>query len=253
MVKNEIFDTRPSLLNIELNAKKNIILYEKFWIVTCVNRINPNKRTRYLLFHELANREFLKDETFISIVQPHFNNQIFQIYVDDTSDMVYLNMNSNIESLDFLQFKNWILKKTNCKYKFSSAKTTQKGFSQFFRLRMGLNYSLTDIDFILIKNKNEIYLIEEKTYIQNNNGYLGFGQYLGFQEVYKDILIRGKNLKFIIVFITEEQIVYLYDITSKGIPFRQAEFLSKWGKMVPIPIKEMDKMSLKELISKISD
>ena len=96
---------------------------------------------------------------------------------------------------------------------------------------MGKGFSLTDVDFYLIKNQ---FLVEEKTFIVDDYGYLGQGQFYSFKEVVQDIQIMP-NLYIILSNNGLEFFILKFDEIVKNYEFVN---LPKWGRMVKFKLPD---------------
>jgi len=262
MVKNEIYGTRPKFLEPYLEKIKGIFLFKNIWFVTCINRINPDVRTRYLMVKECFTRNEL-DSTDMSVLRPFFKNYIkmWAVHID-ADEAYYRNEGTAIKLLTLSELKEELLCVTKCKYLSGRGVTSEEAspFSQFFRSMMGSGFSFIDIDFIIYNQKNKerrLTVLEEKGFVdsQHNTGLIGYGQYLSFLEIYQDALNSQRledNIRWYIVF-RDGDVLYLYDVFSRGFPKRSTQYYHRWRKMTEIPLSETQQISLSELIQRIVD
>lgn len=255
MIKSEMFGTRPSKIIHYLKKIDEVSILQKFWFVTCIRAINCDKKTRYLLIKECES----KDELItidLSRIRPYFREYIdlWVVFIDD--EHVYLKKENRImEESNSIEFKEKLLTKTLCEYLPGYGLTSKVAspFSQFFRTNMGKCFSLTDIDFMIqVKKNKRLIILEEKTFVSNGFGLLGYGQYLSFKEIYYDALNKKSNnsIKWYIAFIDNEDI-YLYDATLNNFPSRPIKYEPRWGKMIEIPLTETKKIIIKDFNSEI--
>lgn len=255
MVKNEMFGTRPSILYPHLEELEGFSILRRFWFVTCVRYINRDVKTRYLLIKECETRDELQT-TDLSIIRPYFRDYIDMWVVFINNDEVYLKKErGSIKVMNSEGLKERLLTATECKYLPSFGMTSKEAspFSQFFRTNMGKGFSLTNVDFMIhVEENGKLIILEEKTFISNGFGLLGYGQYLSFGEIYHDALKNKRlenNIKWYIAFIDRDiDNIYLYDAASKNFPDRPSKYFHQWGKMVEIPLEEMKKILLKDII-----
>jgi len=248
MVKDEIFGTRPTFLKKYLKESDKLIILPTIWVVTCVSGTNPDPKTRYLVFQECkSDDDFLKKED-TEIFKKFFKFPIYQIVMGENDVSIKNIYNDDVEKLSLSAFKDWIKDQTKCKCDSGVGATSRPGFSGFFRTNMGNHFSLIDVDFLLVKDNNIVFLIEEKTYANDDESYIGYGQYLSFQEIYNDIIMKIDDLFFFILFIKDEDYILKYDVMKNGLPKRKGKNIQYWGYMIPIDISEMQKTNIEELI-----
>jgi len=114
-------------------------------------------------------------------------------------------------------------------------------FSRFFRDKMGGGFSLTDIDYLAVKN-DRLAIFEEKSFLSDNGGLVGFGQYLSFAEIHADVLRETESVMWWLVFVSDGKYL-IYDASVKGFPERDTFKHQRWGRMVEIPLVELERMS----------
>ena len=224
-VKNEIFGSRKSYLK-EVFKKHKLAYADGFFVVTCRARINSDKKTRYLILIENQNN--------LDTSNINENIPIYQIKFDKQyAYLTNLRNEKDVDKLNFEELRRWIVNKTKCKYiqSYGSSHSNIEGLSKFFRENMGKGFSLTDIDFYLIKNQ---FLVEEKTFIVDDYGYLGQGQFYSFKEVVQDIQIMP-NLYIILSNNGLEFFILKFDEILKNYEFVN---LPKWGRMVKFKLPD---------------
>ena len=240
-VKKEKFGSRKSILK-DLFKTNCISFISNIWVITCRNRINSDKDTRYLICIEGK----ISDES-VKILLSHIKVSIpiINVCFDEESkkiDLVDL-INQKKSILSYEEFKNAIIKRTCCKYIDSYAKgsTESTPLSRFFRENMGKGFALTDIDFFITSKK---LFFEEKNFIKNNEGYLGIGQCISMQEIINDIF-NDITLKIVCI---DNNNFYLSDV--QGIDCYNTKVIEGWGKMV---VFKLDKVSKEDFIKTLTD
>lgn len=267
-VKDEIFGTRKSILKDKIYSKKlkNSIIFENIWFVTCLRKYNPDKASRYLIIQECTNYKEWEGGSIKSLI-PFFKDYIkfMKIFIYNGKIRIKdLKTNKNIE-FDYKEegkklASKLILRELNClkgNLIPSAAKIIESeevsDVSKFLRKEMFGRAASTDIDFIII-DKDSLILVEEKTYLNDNGGSIGHGQYLSFREILIDGLNFKKTVRWYIVFTEDERPneCYYYDFLSeKSNPQRSP---SKYNstrreRRIVIPISEMRKINVDMFIN----
>ncbi len=241
-VKKEIYGSRPSVIEPILKDY-NVDYIKNIFVLTCRAEFNKNKSTRYLILIEFPT----PDDLDISLIKNLSNclkkdlkNRVVGVSLVEEEKKAYLlfvnNVNNKIKELSYKDLKDFLLKKTGCKYQESSQKGSQEAtpLSRFFREYLGKTVSITDIDFFL---PDKCLFMEEKTFIKNKSahkvGYLGQGQCFSYKELRKDIL--NANSRIILVFVENEENFYIQNFTTQINCFKPEE-LKDWGKMIGIQL-----------------
>lgn len=231
-VKPEIFGTRPKTLS-EFFRRNRIDFIENFWLVTCRQSINCDPLTRYIVFFESLNESLNLDLLSVEWFKEQLRDRVYVIHFDKGGLSARItNVISGTNNIFTIgELKLWIIELTKCKEVKSSAISTSAAtpLSKFFRERMGSGFALTDIDYLLPRERGRSLFIEEKTIIseEKNRGYLGHGQAISFTELSSEILNQLDSLYVVSV---KEGRIYLNDF--KSIDIARTRFLSRWGKMV---------------------
>lgn len=246
MVKSEVFGTRPSILKPILENIPNTTLITDLWFITAIEKINPDPSSRYLLIKEcLSREEFFK--TDLNLLQPFLHRHIPQWLIHRENGNVLLEWEETpYEEVTEDELVEKVLKKTGCRMEFGRGigSTQASPFSRFFRNKMGDGFSLTDFDYLIVKD-NRLALFEEKTFLRNGNGLVGYGQYRSFGEICSDVLLDLKSVLWWLVFISDDELL-VYDAGVKGFPERETVRQKRWGKMVTISDKELERISKKK-------
>lgn len=231
-VKKEIYGSRKSNL-LRIFEDNNIKFIRSLWFVTCRQSINWDVNTRYLVFLEGCQKINL------SIFSDYIN--VYNVVFADNG-VLAKNLRTNDKKIfSFEEFKNWIIKKTNCEFIESKAPGSSEAsaLSIFFRENMGKGFALSDVDFFIT---NKSILLEEKTFIKNNYGFLGEGQYLTFKEINNDIC---PNIDFHIVLNDGEN---FYIVELKSINPNRINNETEWGAMIEFDLG--NKYSIDDIIEK---
>jgi hypothetical protein len=231
-VKNEKFGTRNSLLK-QILKEENIFYCSNIWVVTCRYAINKDKNSRYLVCIEGE----IDDEKIANLVKnvKSYIPVINVVFNEEEQEVSIITLRDNKKStVSYLDFKNLIIKRTQCKYLDSYAMGSSEStpFSRFFRENMGKGFALTDIDFFISK-KN--LFIEEKNFVNKNKGYLGIGQCISMKEIVNDVF---QNMELIIVCIDENN---FFTSNIKNINCYSTEIIEGWGKMVAFDLTKTTK------------
>lgn len=252
MVKDEKFDTRPSILKPLFKTNDNFMVLEKLYVLTCIRRTNPDPKTRYIIIYECKNESDFLNNNSNSFFKDYFNFPIHKVLYDKGVFLISGSNNKNCKK-NPIEFKEWIQRETHCICDTGFGITTQEGLSGYFRRFLGNHFSITDIDFLIIKDNKYVFFIEEKIYVQNESGYIPYGQYLSFQEIQRDIIQKKNKVNFLIVFINNSLELYLYDVNKNGLAYRSPEIIEKWGNMMPIKIKDMEKLEICSFLDRINN
>jgi len=146
---------------------------------------------------------------------------------------------------------NRIIRETGCRLKPGKGKGSAQAspFSRFFRDKMGGGFSLTDIDYLAVGN-DRLAIFEEKSFLSDNGGLVGFGQYLSFAEIHADVLRETESVMWWLVFASHDEFL-IYDAGVKGFPERETVKHKRWGQMVEISSGELEKVSEREFKSRL--
>ncbi len=247
-VKKEVYGSRPSIL--EGILRDNGVKYLKHtWLITCRGMFNMDSNTRYLFICEFFNLNDLRNAEFpTNLFNERMIRRVFGVFVDETKEVIYWKSGyGDVEKYSYDEYIKLVAKLTECKYLESFAKGSEHStpFSRFFRENMGKGFALTDIDFIL-PDKN--ILIEEKTFIKNWRGYLGWGQCLSLKELRSDVLNESVKMYLVFVDRSNDLLYVVEDINS--IDCSKTAYLENWGSAVPVELKKpIPKEQFIELIS----
>jgi hypothetical protein len=230
-VKEEVFGSRNSILE-EQFLKNGITFFKNFWFVTCRSAINSNKQTRYLVLIENDNP--IKLSLFKSTIP------VYRIKFKGTViELKNLRDNKVLSFYEKDELRNWIVELTRCQFihSYASGSSLSTSLSIFFRENMGKGFALSDIDFLLTEKE---VLIEEKTFIQNNKGYLGQGQCFTFKEIVNDIC---NNLPLDIILSSNDE---FYKVNLSNITCSNTKSITNWGTMVEFDLGT--KYTIKQII-----
>lgn len=253
MVKSEIFGTRPSHLYSHLKKLPNTKLFTHLWFITAIREINPNPLNRYLFIKECLDKDSFFN-TEIQEICPYLKDTVpvWLTFIDNDNALLEWEM-TPYEKISLTELKHRIIKSTCCKFIEGKGKLGKYSspFSRFFRSKLGGGFSLTDLDFILVGN-NKMVIIEEKTFIDENSGLLGYGQYESFREILNDNLddlrIKEGEILWFLTFVSNEGI-YVYDVLKQGLRERKSVKHPKWGRMICIPMEEMECSSIEDFVT----
>jgi hypothetical protein len=250
-VKEEKYGTRRSVL--EPILKENGIRYSKnLWLVTCRASVNKDRDTRYLVFLEsLSEKGTERIDLTLDGFREEIRDRVYCVFLDEEKSTVYIKeiKSGQRNEVSYADFRNLVIRKTDCKYEESYARGSEEAtpFSRFFRENMGKGFSLTDVDFVLMTRENHVF-VEEKTFIENGNGYLGWGQCLSYNELIKDVLVPQARLY--IAFIGDSDEFYIKDLKEIGCQNRK--YVEGWGQMVRVALGEsLDRENLISWIKKL--
>jgi hypothetical protein len=251
MVKSEVFGSRPSLLKPLLEDIPDITLFSDLWLVTAVARINSDPASRYLLIKECLSRdEFFQID--LNLLRPFLKSSVphWLIHLDDGKVLLEWE-ETPYEEVTEDELVERIIRKTGCKMEPGKGKGSAQAspFSRFFRDKMGGGFSLTDIDYLAVKN-DRMALFEEKSFLSDNGGLVGYGQYLSFAEIHADVLRKSDSVMWWLVFASDGQFL-IYDASANGFPERDTVRHKRWGQMVEIPSGELEKVSEAEFKQRV--
>ena len=243
MVKSEVFGTRPSLLKPILVDLPDITLFTDLWLITAIEKINPDPLSRYLLIKECLSREEFF-QTDLNLLQPFLKKSVphWLIHLDDGKVLLEWE-ETPYEEVTEDELVNRIIRETGCRLKPGKGKGSAQAspFSRFFRDKMGGGFSLTDIDYLAVKN-DRLAIFEEKSFLSDTGGLVGIGQYLSFAEIHADVVREPESIMWWLVFSSEGKFL-IYDASANGFPERETIKHKRWGRMVEIPSKELEKVS----------
>ena len=251
MVKSEVFGSRPSLLKPLLEDIPDITLFSDLWLVTAVARINSDPASRYLLIKECLSRdEFFQID--LNLLRPFLKSSVphWLIHLDDGKVLLEWE-ETPYEEVTEDELVNRIIRETGCRLKPGKGKGSAQAspFSRFFRDKMGGGFSLTDIDYLAVGN-DRLAIFEEKSFLSDNGGLVGFGQYLSFAEIHADVLRETESVMWWLVFASHDEFL-IYDAGVKGFPERETVKHKRWGQMVEISSGELEKVSEREFKSRL--
>ncbi len=253
MVKSEVFGTRPSLLKPLFSDIPDITLLTDLWLITAIGRINPNPHSRYLLIKECMSREEFFG-TDLNLLQPFVRNTVpcWLIHLEDGKALIEWE-ETPFEELVEDELVERIVLTTDCKLESGKGKGSKMAspFSRFFRDKMGGGFSLTDVDYMSVKN-NRLAIFEEKSFLSDNGGLVGYGQYWSFAEIHADVLRETESVLWWLVFAAEGEYL-IYDASAKGFPERETVKHMRWGRMVEIPSGELEKVSVEEFQGRVRE
>jgi hypothetical protein len=251
MVKSEVFGTRPSLLEPIFVDLPDITLFSDLWLITAIEKINPDPDSRYLLIKECLSREEFF-QTDLNLLQPFLKKSVPHWLVHLEDDKVMLEWEETpYEEVSEDELVNRIIRETGCRLKPGKGKGSAQAspFSRFFRDKMGGGFSLTDIDYLAVGN-DRLAIFEEKSFLSDNGGLVGFGQYLSFAEIHADVLRETESVMWWLVFASHDEFL-IYDAGVKGFPERETVKHKRWGQMVEISSGELEKVSEREFKSRL--
>ena len=251
MVKSEVFGTRPSLLKPLFSDIPDITLFSDLWLITAIEKINPDPASRYLLIKECLSREEFF-QTDLNLLQPFLKKSVPHWLVHLEDDKVMLEWEETpYEEVSEDELVNRIIRETGCRLKPGKGKGSAQAspFSRFFRDKMGGGFSLTDIDYLAVGN-DRLAIFEEKSFLSDNGGLVGFGQYLSFAEIHADVLRETESVMWWLVFASHDEFL-IYDAGVKGFPERETVKHKRWGQMVEISSGELEKVSEREFKSRL--
>lgn len=253
MVKSEVFGTRPSLLKPLFSDIPDITLLTDLWLITAIGRINPNPLNRYLLIKECVSREEFFG-TDLNLLQPFLRNTVpcWLIHLEDGKAIIEWE-ETPFEELVEDELVKRIIQTTDCMLESGKGKGSKQAspFSRFFRDKMGGGFSLTDLDYLAVKN-NRLAIFEEKSFLSDKGGLVGYGQYRSFAEIHADVLREPESVLWWLVFATEGEYL-IYDASAKGFPERETVKHKRWGRMVEIPPGELERMSGREFQGRVRE
>jgi hypothetical protein len=93
-------------------------------------------------------------------------------------------------------------------------------------------------------------LFEEKSFLSDNGGLVGYGQYLSFAEIHTDVLIAPDSVMWWLVFASEGKYL-IYDASANGFPERETIKYKRWGRMVNISAGELERVSEAEFKQRV--
>lgn len=234
-VKNEKFGSRTSILK-SVFIENNIDFISNIWVITCRSAINNDSSTRYLVCIEVEDGELEYEDLLNRISQ---SVPIISVkFIEEKKRIIIKNLKTETTAdVSYNGFKQRIIEITKCKYVDSFALGSKEStpLSRFFRENMGKGFALTDIDFYLTKRK---VFIEEKNFVVGDDGYIGIGQCISFQEIINDIF---NDLELKIICIDSD---YFYIADFKNIDCYNSRIIRGWGKMVGFKIEKTSKIDL---------
>lgn len=251
MVKSEVFGTRPSLLKPIFVDLPDITLFSDLWLITAIEKINPDPLSRYLLIKECLSREEFF-QTDLNLLQPFLKKSVPHWLVHLEDDKVMLEWEETpYEEVTEDELVNRIIRETGCRLKPGKGKGSAQAspFSRFFRDKMGGGFSLTDIDYLVVKN-DQLAIFEEKSFFSDGGGLVGYGQYLSFAEIHADVLRKSDSVMWWLVFASDGEFL-IYDVSANGFPERETVKHKRWGQMVEISSGELEKVSEREFKSRL--
>jgi hypothetical protein len=240
-VKQEIFGSRHSILK-SIFLENSINFSSEIWIISCRYSINSDKKTRYIVCIE-GNKELLEYKSLLKKINT--NITVLNVIVNEDEKTIFVKniRDERTANVTYKSFIKRIVDVTKCEYveSFASGSRNSTPFSRFFRQNMGKGFALTDIDFYMLKNQ---LFIEEKNYIENNNGFLGVGQCISFKEVVNDVFI---DVEFIIICNYKNN---FFISSLNKINCRNTQNTENWGKMVCFDLTPID---IKTLVDCLKD
>lgn len=263
-VKDEIFGTRKSVLKPRLD----VAVFANIFFATCLRRINPDPASRYMLLRECASSEMFDDPAFREIV-PFFQPgiRIGNVYFAD--DGIRVDNVRNREKahhfpdaaalaralLGFLKCTAGTLEPSRARVIENDAVSP---LSRLLRTETFGRTGSTDVDFLILnRTRRQLIFLEEKLYLDEQGGSLGYGQYLSFREIISDAFapVLREQVYFYLLFFPDAagERIYIYDFRREwSLPRRSPSFVDPRRKeqRIRFPFQEMHQTTVSDFLGR---